>query len=148
MASGAAFVDILDDTLQGVNGAAPLPGEPFAPASRVATLPFFLFEQRVASRPAPPRANAERPEAPRPRPRRSLTDRQRQALASLIELGARIDEQFTADELRSVSRWLALRYHPDRHPGAGRAEASGLAERFATARAACELLKTVPEVVH
>ena len=48
-------------------------------------------------------------------------------------LGAVIGPDFTEVELRSAFRALALRYHPDRHPGITEPERARLARLFADA---------------
>jgi DnaJ-class molecular chaperone len=70
-----------------------------------------------------------------------LTPLQHRALAELIELGAALDDAFTAEELRTAFRHLARRLHPDRHPTASERETSRLAAAFARAKAAYDDLK-------
>jgi hypothetical protein len=87
--------------------------------------------QRVAARPQPqqPRySRASRPSA------RALSPRHRRALLRLVELGADISTDFTAEELRSAYRGLARRYHPDHHPQTSDAEKRQLAYLFTQAR--------------
>jgi hypothetical protein len=65
-------------------------------------------------------------------PRRLLTDAQRAAVEVLRASGASdLGEGFTAAELRSAYRRLALRWHPDRHAAAAPAERAWLAQTFA-----------------
>ena len=73
-----------------------------------------------ASRPAPERLRPTwQPVGPVPergRLKRVLVARERRALRELIALGADLNADFTATELRRAFRLLALRYHPDCHP--------------------------------
>jgi DnaJ-domain-containing protein 1 len=68
---------------------------------------------------------------PAPRPPRQLTVRQQRALDALVALGAELDANFTARELRSAYRALARQYHPDRHPFSSHIEKARLARVFA-----------------
>ncbi len=75
--------------------------------------------------------------------------KQKDALDSLTTLGARLDADFTLEELRAAFRMLALHYHPDRHFTRSEAEQVVLAAQFARAHDAYEQLKTVaPAVTH
>ena len=66
------------------------------------------------------------------RPRRSpFFPGLRQALEKFIWLGAAVGLDFSATELRSAFRVLALRYHPDRHPGIADVERARLGRIFA-----------------
>ena len=147
MARGKAFVDVLDEVLAGDGSddrMTPRMGPGFATPS------LFRFESMdmkrsqatsawvsgtVASPPPPP---------PPVRPRRTLSPRQREAFAAFVQLGARISDDFTEQELRSMFRLLALRYHPDRHPGSTDSERERLSVRFAQLHDAYESLKSVP----
>ena len=71
---------------------------------------------------------------------RSLTAHQRDALGVLRGLGARLQDDFDAAELRSSFRQLALSLHPDRHPGASAETRSQLGGRFARL---CEAYRTL-----
>ena len=79
--------------------------------------------------------------APPVRPARVLSPSQREALNALIGLGAKLDDGFTLQELRSQFRALARAYHPDRHQGTRREAADQLARTFVTLRRAYEVLK-------
>jgi hypothetical protein len=65
------------------------------------------------------------------RPPRELTARQQRALDELVALGAELDADFTARELRSAYRTLARQFHPDRHPFSSHIEKARLARVFA-----------------
>jgi DnaJ-class molecular chaperone len=71
---------------------------------------------------------------------RILSNAQRRALNQLIGLGARLDDAFTLQELRSEFRALARLYHPDRHQTRGRA-AQQTTSSFVTLRHAYDVLK-------
>ena len=158
MPRGTAFADVLDDLLD----AAPVQ-QPAPRRAGVATHSFFPFDRsRFAAAPrtsAPavgftPRQDDEPPRAaggsplpftPRaPRRARALTPRQQLALDTLVTLGARITSDFSGDELRAQFRALALRYHPDRHPGSTGPEKARLAALFSQLHDAYEHLKAAP----
>ena len=75
------------------------------------------------------------------RPKRTLSPNQREALNQLIGFGARLDSDFTIQELRSAFRALARAYHPDRHPGTKAGEKARLSTAFVTLRSAYDTLK-------
>ena len=77
-----------------------------------------------------------------------LPERERRAFAELVALGGALRDDFTFDELRSVFRTLARRYHPDRHVGCDEDGRAGLAEQFARARDAYQLLASHVLRVH
>jgi hypothetical protein len=68
---------------------------------------------------------------PERRSRRQLKPVEESALQTLLRLGAALDGNFTARELRSTFRTLAQRYHPDRHPHVSDAERTRLGSTFA-----------------
>jgi hypothetical protein len=82
------------------------------------------------------------------RPASQLPERERRALAELLALGGALHDDFTFDELRSVFRTLARRYHPDRHAGCDEHGKAGLAEQFTRARDAYEVLASHVLRVH
>jgi DnaJ domain len=166
MGRGTAFAEILDEKLDGFEHAAVAPRP--APQLRVATSSHYWLQQHVqapataanvrrtavasdheaASAAATVASGVSRKIEP-PRVPRTLSMKQQEALDALIRLGARIDRNFTDDELRSVFRTLALRYHPDRHVNSDDAERQRLSMLFARAVTAYELLKTAtPRLVH
>ena len=134
MERGQAFVDVLDGMLDGHDShaaAAPRRDLPVATPSL-----FILRETRPVV-------------ASTPRPRRTLSMKQQDALDTLLALGARIDRDFTDAELRNVFRALAMRYHPDRHVNVDEQERTRLAVLFTRAHAAYELLKvSTPKTLH
>jgi hypothetical protein len=62
---------------------------------------------------------------------RSLNPRQQRAVDAMTALGARLDGDFTAAELRRAFRRLAREYHPDRHPDSTPSETARLSRLFA-----------------
>lgn len=153
MARGKAFVEVLDEVL-GSEPATPARGRS-APGG-FATPSIYFFDTRLNARPdaaawrppTPSEAAPPPPPPPSPRPRRALSPRHREALEAFVDLGARIDDDFTAAELRSVFRSLALRYHPDRHPGSSDGERTHLSACFAQLHDAYEALKSIPVSLH
>ena len=124
------------------------PAPPPAPAAVASAAPASRGEspgRKSAGAPVPPARPA--PAAP-PRPtfvpaRRVLTVVEQRALDRLLLLGARLDDQFSADDLRREYRKLALRLHPDRHATAPAADRATLAEAFARATASYRCLQAV-----
>jgi hypothetical protein len=139
MGSPTAFADILDGMLSGGRVACGIPDPPFQPRY-IPPHPLLFAEPQRPFRPSPYRDVPRREtsnglgaaagptfKGPRPvsrpvRPARPLTKRQRQALDAFIDLGADLTPGFTAGELRSAYRRLALKYHPDRHSASGAGE--------------------------
>lgn len=74
-----------------------------------------------------------------------LSVKEQRALDRLLLLGARLDDHFSADDLRREYRKLALRLHPDRHATAPAGDRAALAEAFARATASYRCLQAVPE---
>lgn len=147
MARGKAFVDVLDEVLadyesDGGSG-------PARTNAGFATPSIFCLESMDMRHSASPSAwlSASVTTAPPPRPvrpRRTLSPHQREAFDAFVQLGAPISDDFTDRDLRSMFRSLALRYHPDRHPGSSDNERAHLAVRFTQLHAAYESLKSVP----
>jgi hypothetical protein len=146
MAHGKRFVEVLDEVLAGYGAEEPVRSSRVA--SGCATASIFSFEPTEMKRgasPLPWRPVADRRPSPQPaRPHRALSPRQREALDAFVQLGARMGDDFTHAELRSVFRSLALRYHPDRHPGSSETERTNLSVRFTQLHDAYESLKSVP----
>lgn len=72
-----------------------------------------------------------------------LTPAQHQALRTFVQLGASLDPDFTAAELRSAFRTLARRYHPDRHPATDADGRTRLTRLFASVNEQHRLLAAV-----
>jgi DnaJ domain len=158
MGRGKAFVEVLDEAMAGYE-----PGEPVH-TSRTGlgyatpSILFFDIGLRHAPRPLAPGlpsassgapasrgpAPVGRSSVPFPRPRRTLSSQEQEALDAFVQLGADMGDDFTDAELRSVFRLLALRYHPDRHPGTSDREKARLSVCFAQLHDAYETLKTTP----
>ena len=150
MGGSTAFADILDEKVSGFERSQGVPDPSFQPRY-IPPHPLLFATPSQPFRPSPYRAVPrhrttyhQRPSAPpepeakpfRPvstpvRPARTLTRRQRQGLDAFIELGAHLTPEFTAGELRSAYRRLALTYHPDRHPGISETEKARLTRLLA-----------------
>jgi hypothetical protein len=139
MSAGATFRDALEQEMAGYRPRGPVsaPTPPPPPSYR---LPHPLLFARpllqfgtAAYRPAGISlvAGPFQP-TPSPRPPRQLTVRQQRAVDELVLLGAELDGDFTARQLRSAYRALARQYHPDRHPSSSLTEKARLARVFAS----------------
>ncbi len=119
---------------------APAPSASAAPASRGGAP-----GRAAPGAPVPPArpAPAAEPRSAFVPARRVLTVAEQRALDRLLLLGARLDDQFSADDLRREYRRLALRLHPDRHVTAPAADRATLAEAFARATASYRCLQAV-----
>lgn len=156
MHSGARFARILDEKVGRVDSARPAAGragygrphhpvvllfhtavhQPAAQAGRVASAYGAGYRSCAAA--------AERVTPQPSRPGRLLTDRQQQALAHMVGLGAALDANFTIRDLKTAFRTLARLYHPDRHPGSSEFEQARLGRQFAVLHDAYrQLLKVV-----
>ena len=145
MRRGEAFADVLERELH----RAPWPVEGRATAARAANRPistnpflFLNYESAPAAGgalrpPLQPGAAARvAPPAPVPAPValapvRRLSAREEGALRGLVALGADLDAQFTAEQLRRAFRILARRYHPDGHPDIDAPAKARLSRTFA-----------------
>ncbi len=75
-----------------------------------------------------------------------LTPRQQVALGRLIDLGARLGDDYSEHELRRAFRQLARDYHPDSHPGCNEFERARLSRTFATVHEAYRQLLPIRPV--
>jgi hypothetical protein len=74
------------------------------------------------------------------RAEKRLTPAQRKAVDELRSLGASLDADFSAHELRGAYRQLARRYHPDLHPTSTEREKARLSALFTRAHASYQTL--------
>lgn len=117
-------------------------------AARAYGIPFVPRQEPVqnqtVSRVRP--AQKARPAQPaEPRPPRVLTERQHTALTLLVSLGAQLDADFTARQLKTAFKVLARLYHPDRHPGCSEFEKARFSRQFAAVHEAYrQLLAVLP----
>lgn len=161
MARGKAFVDVLDQALDGFEPSGAAAARRSAVGCATPSI-FFLFETGIRhdSGGLPPEGGSHRHQpqggshhAPsgigshhvasgftRKAPR-TLTDRQRQALDAFTSLGGSLGDDFTNADLKRAFRLLALRYHPDRHPASSDGERARLSARFAQLHDAYEHLQ-------
>jgi DnaJ domain len=113
-------------------------GAPQAPAS-------FLFSRPLtAAVPRWPAASATTPRLAD----HAFSDDERRAFNRLLDLGARLEANFSADELRREYRRLAQRYHPDRHSGGSDVEQGSLARTFAELTERYRCLRALVEPRH
>lgn len=162
MRPGMAFGEVLDEVLDGHerHSRGPGPHDRFRTDGsenhlRIATPSYIPLRHSFGEFVAAWRAHAgleilrRRAGSTHPRPRRKLSMKQKDALDALRTLGARLDADFTLEELRTAFRMLALRYHPDRHITSSDAEQALLAVLFAQARDAYEELTVMaPATFH
>lgn len=116
-----SFADVLDEALGRV---AAEPARTTVPSPAVTT---FLFARPLTA--AAPRWPVMAPSGPR-RPDHAFPNDERRAFNRLLDLGARLEANFSADDLRREYRRLAQLYHPDRHSG-GAVEQGSLGRTFA-----------------
>jgi DnaJ domain len=138
MGGRTAFADVLDSKLS--ESFHDRPASPRPAGRHIPTVNVFFVEFGAGATPVRGfrgrylyTANAEPiRHAPheQPRPRRTLSSRERAALEQLNALGACIDADFSVEELRRVFRELARTYHPDRHPGSSASEKARLSMQF------------------
>jgi hypothetical protein len=91
------------------------------------------------------------PSVPGTAPRRAdhaFSDDQRRAFNRLLDLGARLDANFSADDLRREYRRLAHLYHPDRHSSGSDVEQGSLARAFAELTERYRSLRALVEPRH
>jgi len=143
-----SFAEVLDVAL----GRAP--GEParfaaatvaWATGGHPHAAPVFLFTRPLTSAaprwPALSGTRARRPDHP-------FTDAERRAFNRLLDLGARLEPNFSAEDLRREYRRLAQSYHPDRHSGRSAVERDSLARRFADVTERYRCLRSLVEPRH
>ncbi len=152
MQGGATFAEVLDEFLQPHLAAAHAPQQP-APARPAPANPFLFsaaYQRGTWSLPkeyvgatAPHAASGvTRSTVSAARPPRRLTAGQQRSFDALIEFGAALPADFSAQELRAAFRALARRYHPDRHPFADAGEVTVLSRQFTAITGHYELLRS------
>lgn len=105
----------------------------------------FMFARPLTT--AVPRWPAVAAAAPR-RADHTFSDDQRRAFNRLLDLGARLEANFSADDLRREYRRLAHLYHPDRHSGGSDVEQGSLARTFAELTERYRCLRALVEPRH
>jgi hypothetical protein len=78
----------------------------------------------------------------------AFSDEERRAFNRLLDLGARLEANFSADDLRREYRRLAHLYHPDRHGGGSDVEQGSLARTFAELAERYRSLRALVEPHH
>jgi curved DNA-binding protein CbpA len=73
---------------------------------------------------------------------------ERRAFNRLLDLGARLEPNFSAADLRREYRRLAHLYHPDRHNGGSDVEQGSLARAFAELTERYRSLRALVEPRH
>jgi hypothetical protein len=150
MGRRTAFAEVLDEKLR-----AHVPSPPAAPDAcgyRATVHAFYEFAaaaKPVAGwRPRHPYAACTVPHEPRTtkRANRQLSAGERAALDQLNALGAGVGADFTAEELRTAFRSLALTFHPDRHPGSTGPDVARLSANFIALHDAYRALQTITSV--
>ena len=125
-----SFADVLDEALGRV---AAEPARTAAPSLKTWSAPqvdtAFLFARPLTA--AVPRWPAVSAASALRRPDHVFPDAERRAFNRLLDLGARLEANFSADDLRGEYRRLAQVYHPDRHSGVSTVEQGSLARTFA-----------------
>jgi len=143
-----SFADVLDEALGRVPAEPTRMSAPRRPAWAAASaLPAaaFMFARPLTT--AVPRWPAVPDTAPR-RADHAFSDDQRRAFNRLLDLGARLEANFSADDLRREYRRLAHLYHPDRHRGGGEVEQASLARTFADLTERYRCLRALVEPRH
>jgi len=144
-----SFADVLDAAL----GRVPVEPARARMASRAAwaagSTPLasavFAFARPLTS--AAPRWVAVVAPAPR-RPDHAFSAEERRAFNRLLDLGARLEANFSADDLRHEYRRLAQLYHPDRHRECNDVEQGILARTFADLTDRYRCLRALVEPRH
>lgn len=126
-----SFTDVLDEALGRVDiepSRVASPPRAWAAGSAPDAPAAFLFARPLTA--AVARWPAVAAVAPR-RPDHVFSEAERRAFNRLLDLGARLEANFSADDLRGEYRRLAQLYHPDRHRGGSDVEQGSLARTFA-----------------
>lgn len=127
-----SFADVLDEALGRVAAEPARTAVPartaWASGSAPQVATAFLFARPLTA--AAPRWPAIAPSGPR-RPDHAFPNDERRAFNRLLDLGARLEANFSTDELRREYRRLAQLYHPDCHNGGSAVEQDSLARTFA-----------------
>jgi hypothetical protein len=118
MLRGSSFADLLDQQLREIESESVQEPPRPRPPQAIPPNPFLFSPSMAASGTF--------------RPAMRLDAAQREALEGLRALGAQLGACFDEQDLRTTYRLLALRYHPDRHPGANAVEQAHLAHTFAS----------------
>lgn len=139
-----SFADVLDEALGRVP-AEPAPRRQAWAASSAPPAAAFMFARPLIT--AVPRWPAVAAAAPR-RADHTFSDDQRRAFNRLLDLGARLEANFSADDLRREYRRLAHLYHPDRHSGGSDVEQGSLARTFAELTERYRCLRALVEPRH
>ena len=134
MDGGATFAEVLEARVGSWKAEDAHPGS-IPPRRTAPPHPFLFVEPQVQFRATPYAAMAGdrmAPAAVPPRRRcRMLTAPEQRALDGLVRLGATLEPDFTAADLRTAFRTLARRYHPDSHPTSSTVELTRFARLFA-----------------
>jgi hypothetical protein len=114
-------------------------------AAKAYGIPFVPRPEPVPIQTVPPVRPAQKARPAEPKPPRVLTERQHTALTLLVSLGAQLDADFTARQLKTAFKVLARLYHPDRHPGCSEFEKARFSRQFAAVHEAYrQLLAVLP----
>lgn len=143
-----SFADVLDEAL----GRVPAEPAPMSAPQRQAwaaggapLAAAFRFARPLTT--AAPRWPAVPAAAPR-RADHAFSDDQRRAFNRLLDLGARLEANFSADDLRREYRRLAHLYHPDRHSSGSDVEQGSLGRLFAELTGRYRCLRALVEPRH
>lgn len=127
-----SFADVLDEALGRVAAEPARTAVPsrtaWASGSASSAATGFLFARPLTA--AVPRWLSVAGSGPR-RPDHAFPDEERRAFNRLLDLGARLEANFSADDLRREYRRLAQLFHPDRHSGGSVVEQGSLGRTFA-----------------
>lgn len=145
-----SFAELLDAALGRGSGETARRPAPSAaariPGGAPRTASAFLFTRPLTA--AVPRWPAAAGAGPRPRPDHPFSHEERRAFDRLLDLGARLEANFGADDLRREYRRLAHLYHPDRHSSGSDVEQGSLARLFAELTERYRTLRALVEPRH